>query len=177
MPAGTHTLETNVFIHFQTVFLLRFSAVRRPHRAAAAAFVGAKNQVARSAAVRFGTSRAMTDPYNNPDALPSATIDAIITRLEERGRHPFFLAAINEYAAVLERDRKLSILELGCGTGVVIRHIETLVHPSSALRAADISLQFLQGPPPPERAVSSSISQFEKPRKIAFQSRLGSSGI
>ena len=79
MPAGTHTLETNVFIHFQTVFLLRFSAVRRPHRAAAAAFVGAKNQVARSAAVRFGTSRAMTDPYNNPDALPSATIDAIIT--------------------------------------------------------------------------------------------------
>lgn len=86
----------------------------------------------------------MTDPYHNPDALPPATIDAIITRLEERGRHPFFLQAINQYASALERDRKLSVLELGCGTGVVIRHIETLLHPSSALRAADISLQFLQ---------------------------------
>jgi hypothetical protein len=91
----------------------------------------------------------MSDPYHNPDALPPSTIEAIITRLEERGRHPFFLAAINQYAAVLERDRKLSILELGCGTGVVIRHIETLVHPSSVLRAADISEQFLQGSHPP----------------------------
>jgi hypothetical protein len=90
----------------------------------------------------------MSDPYHNPDALPPSTIEAIITRLEERGRHPFFLAAINQYAAVLERDRKLSILELGCGTGVVIRHIETLVHPSSVLRAADISEQFLQCSPP-----------------------------
>ena len=87
----------------------------------------------------------MTDPYHNPDALPSSTIDAIITRLEERGRHPFFLSAINQYVAILERDRKLSILELGCGTGVVMRYVETLVHPTSVLRAADISEQFLQG--------------------------------
>jgi SAM-dependent methyltransferase len=87
----------------------------------------------------------MTDPYHNPDALPSSTIEAIITRLEERGRHPFFLSAINQYVATLERDRKLSVLELGCGTGVVIRHVETLVHPTCILRAADISEQFLQG--------------------------------
>ena len=87
----------------------------------------------------------MTDPYHNPDALPSSTIDAIITRLEERGRHPFFLAAINQYVSVLERDRKLCVLELGCGTGVVMRHVETLVHPTCVLRAADISAQFLQG--------------------------------
>jgi hypothetical protein len=91
------------------------------------------------------TAVGMSDPYHNPDALPSHTVDAIIARMEERGRHPFFLAAINQYVATLERDRKISILELGCGTGVVIRHIETLVHPTSVLRAADISMQFLQG--------------------------------
>jgi SAM-dependent methyltransferase len=91
------------------------------------------------------TPAIMTDPYHNPDALSASTIDAIITRLEERGRHPFFLAAINQYVGILERDRKLSILELGCGTGVVIRYVETLVHPSCVLRAADISEQFLQG--------------------------------
>jgi hypothetical protein len=68
----------------------------------------------------------MSDPYHNPDALPSHTVDAIIARMEERGRHPFFLAAINQYVATLERDRKISILELGCGTGVGISGFRTL---------------------------------------------------
>jgi hypothetical protein len=117
------------------------SMIRRPRSINAACAVHTQ-----AANVDWQFSEAdMTDPYHNPDALPSSTIDAIITRLEERGRHPFFLSAINQYVAILERDRKLSILELGCGTGVVMRYVETLVHPTSVLRAADISEQFLQG--------------------------------
>lgn len=112
----------------------------------------------------------MTDPYHNPDSLPASTIDAIITRLEERGRHPFFLAAINQYVAILERDRKLSILELGCGTGVVMRYVETLVHPTSVLRAADISEQFLQGAHVPCR-MPTVISQYAQLRETAFRRR------
>jgi hypothetical protein len=112
----------------------------------------------------------MTDPYHNPDSLPASTIDAIITRLEERGRHPFFLAAINQYVAILERDRKLSILELGCGTGVVMRYVETLVHPTSVLRAADISEQFLQGAHVPSR-MPTVISHYAQLQETAFRRR------
>lgn len=85
----------------------------------------------------------MPDPYLNVDGLKPETTEAIITRLEERGCHPFFLSAINSYAAALPRDRKLNILELGCGTGVVLRHVETIVDSSCELIGADISEKLL----------------------------------
>jgi SAM-dependent methyltransferase len=84
----------------------------------------------------------MPDPYLNVDGLKPETTEAIITRLEERGCHPFFLSAINSYAAVLPH-RKLNILELGCGTGVVLRHVETIVDSSCELIGADISEKLL----------------------------------
>jgi hypothetical protein len=37
------------------------------------------------------------DPYNNPDQQSEATIQAMVTRLEERGQHPVFAGMIGAY--------------------------------------------------------------------------------
>ncbi len=86
----------------------------------------------------------MPDPYANPDALPESTIRAMITRLEERGRHGGFLGMIRKYVHALPADRPLRVLDFGCGTGVVTRQLAEALHPSSELHGADVSLEFLK---------------------------------
>lgn len=86
---------------------------------------------------------AKMDPYQNPDQQSDATIHAMMTRLEERGQHPFFLRLITNYANQVRTDVPLHVLELGCGTGVVIRHFEKRLHPESTLIGADISRRLL----------------------------------
>lgn len=85
----------------------------------------------------------MADPYTNPDAQPESAIQAMITRLEERGRHSGFLRMIRKYAATLPSDRPLTVLDLGCGTGVVVRQLTETVHPASAFYGADVSAELL----------------------------------
>jgi ubiquinone/menaquinone biosynthesis C-methylase UbiE len=79
------------------------------------------------------------DPYNDPDSQADTTLQSMITRLEERGRHPGFLRMIRDYALTLPQERPLTVLDLGCGTGVVIRQLMEILHPSSVLHGADIS--------------------------------------
>lgn len=85
----------------------------------------------------------MADPYTNPDAQPESAIQAMITRLEERGRHAGFLRMIRHYVKALPDDRPLGVLDLGCGTGVVVRQLAEALHPSSVLHGADISAELL----------------------------------
>ncbi len=68
----------------------------------------------------------------------------MITRLEERGRHNRFLRMIGKYVDTLPKDRPLTVLDLGCGTGVVIRQLASRLHPGSALHGADVSLELLK---------------------------------
>lgn len=79
------------------------------------------------------------DPYSNPDQQAAPTLQAMITRLEERGRHPLFQRMIGQYVNEIPADRPLRVLDLGCGTGVVIRLLEQRLHPESGLHGADIS--------------------------------------
>ena len=79
------------------------------------------------------------DPYSDPDSQASATREAMITRLEERGRNPEFARMIRDYAMTLPQDRPISVLDLGCGTGVVARQLADVLHPSSIIRGADVS--------------------------------------
>lgn len=83
------------------------------------------------------------DPYQNPDQQSDATIHAMVTRLEQRAQHPFFLRLIANYANQVRTDIPLHILDLGCGTGVVIRQFETRLHSESTLIGADISSRLL----------------------------------
>ncbi len=79
------------------------------------------------------------DPWANPDSQNELTQQAMITRLEDRGRHPIFLQFIRNYASTIAADSSLKLLEIGCGTGVVLRQIAETLHPASELHGADIS--------------------------------------
>jgi SAM-dependent methyltransferase len=79
------------------------------------------------------------DPYSNPDQQADTTLQAMITRLEERGQHPVFHRMIDQYANEIAADTPIRLLDLGCGTGVVIRLLEQRLHPAAILHGADIS--------------------------------------
>ena len=83
------------------------------------------------------------DPYNDPDQQSDATIQAMVTRLEERGRHPVFACMIGAYVSQVPAEVPLRVLDLGCGTGVVARALEARLHPDSALVGADVSQRLL----------------------------------
>ncbi len=85
----------------------------------------------------------MPDPYLNPDALPESTLTAMSTRLEERGQHAGFLKMMDRYLSTLPTDRPLRVLDLGTGTGVVLRRLAEKLHPDSELHGADISNNLL----------------------------------
>lgn len=63
------------------------------------------------------------DVYRITDQLDDVTLDALITRLEARGRHPRFIAMMQEYFDAMDIDSALAVLDLGCGTGVAARAI------------------------------------------------------
>ncbi len=86
----------------------------------------------------------MPDPYTNPDAQSEAATQAMITRLEERGRDSRFLRMIRKYSATLPRDEPLTVLDLGCGTGVVVRQLAEVLHASSTLHGGDVSAVLLK---------------------------------
>ena len=86
----------------------------------------------------------MPDPYTAPDEQIESTIQAMITRLEERGRHRGFLDMIHNYLKTLSQNKPLKVLDLGCGTGVVILQIAEFLHPSSQLYGADVSAVLLK---------------------------------
>ena len=85
----------------------------------------------------------MPDPYTNPDGQEESAIQAMKTRLEERGKNDHFSRMIECYADTLPKDQPLCALDLGCGTGVVIRQLAKKLHPESTLHGADISQQLL----------------------------------
>jgi ubiquinone/menaquinone biosynthesis C-methylase UbiE len=63
------------------------------------------------------------DVYRITDKLDPATLDVMVARLEVRGRHPRFAAMTAEYLDAMAIDSSRSVLDLGCGTGVVARAI------------------------------------------------------
>ena len=63
------------------------------------------------------------DVYRITDQLDDPTLDALVARLEARGKHPRFIAMMQEYLDAMPIDSARSVLDLGCGTGVVARAI------------------------------------------------------
>lgn len=63
------------------------------------------------------------DVYRVTDQLDNATLDALIARLEARGRHPRFVQMMTEYLERMEIDACATVLDIGCGTGVAARAI------------------------------------------------------
>ena len=63
------------------------------------------------------------DVYRVTDKLDDLTLDVIITRLEARGKHPRFIAMMNQYLDAMDIDSAKTVLDIGCGTGVAARAI------------------------------------------------------
>ncbi|HTT36309.1 MAG TPA: methyltransferase domain-containing protein [Burkholderiales bacterium] len=63
------------------------------------------------------------DVYRITDRLDDPTLDALVARLEARGRHPRFLAMLHEYLDAMAIDSAATVVDLGCGSGVVARTI------------------------------------------------------
>jgi ubiquinone/menaquinone biosynthesis C-methylase UbiE len=63
------------------------------------------------------------DVYRVTDKLDDLTLDVVITRLEARGKHPRFIAMMNQYLDAMDIDSAKTVLDIGCGTGVAARAI------------------------------------------------------
>lgn len=63
------------------------------------------------------------DMYRITNELDDATLEALVTRLEARGKHHRFTAMMNEYFSAMKIQSAKSVLDLGCGTGVAARAI------------------------------------------------------
>ena len=63
------------------------------------------------------------DVYRITDTLDDPTLEVLVTRLESRGRHPRFIAMMNEYFDAMKIESARSVLDLGCGTGIAARAI------------------------------------------------------
>jgi len=66
---------------------------------------------------------ASVDVYGRTQELDATTLDAIVTRLEARGKQAIFAKMINEYLDRLPLASIGRVLDLGCGTGVAARAI------------------------------------------------------
>jgi ubiquinone/menaquinone biosynthesis C-methylase UbiE len=63
------------------------------------------------------------DVYRITDELDHPTLDVLATRLEARGKHPRFIEMMQQYLGAMRIDSAATVLDLGCGTGVVTRAI------------------------------------------------------
>jgi cyclopropane fatty-acyl-phospholipid synthase-like methyltransferase len=71
--------------------------------------------------------------------MDAATLAVMAERLEGRGRHPFFLAAIGEYMDHLALSGTEAVLDIGCGTAVAARAIARCPEVSGPITAINIS--------------------------------------
>ena len=80
-----------------------------------------------------------TDVYGMTDQLDDSILDVIVTRLEARGKHPFFMKALQEYLEVMDIGSAETVLDMGCGTGVATRAIAQFPGFSGKVTGTDLS--------------------------------------
>ena len=63
------------------------------------------------------------DLFARTDRLDSDTLDVLAAHLEARGRHPVFADMLSEYLDAMQIAPAASVLDVGCGSGMVARAI------------------------------------------------------
>jgi ubiquinone/menaquinone biosynthesis C-methylase UbiE len=84
------------------------------------------------------------DIWQQLESAESSTIDRIVERLEMRGRDDAFVAMTDRYLNRIDVDGFDSVLELGCGTGVVSRSIAARPDFGGSVVGSDYSSQLIE---------------------------------
>lgn len=72
---------------------------------------------------RKGGNTAARDPHRFSNELDEASIGRIAARLESRAHNEVFARLLDTYLTRLALPTRISVLEVGCGTGAVLRSI------------------------------------------------------
>jgi ubiquinone/menaquinone biosynthesis C-methylase UbiE len=103
-----------------------------------------RDQASREANVVDQTQLRAPDVYGRTFEMDVSALAAIAERLEARGGHPFIAAVIEEYMAGLIQSPADTVLEIGCGTGVVARAIARRPEMNGSVTAVDISPHLIE---------------------------------
>src|SRR5262245_744860 len=79
------------------------------------------------------------DLFARTDRLDAATLDALVLRFEARGKHPAFANMLHEYLDAMQIAPAASVLDLGCGTGLVAREIARHTGFTGSVAGIDLS--------------------------------------
>src|SRR3712207_9222830 len=79
------------------------------------------------------------DPYRITDKLEDPLLDVMVSRLEARGDHWFFLNVLREYLDAMDIDSASAVLDMGSGTGVAARTIARRANFSGKVTGIDLS--------------------------------------
>lgn len=83
------------------------------------------------------------DPYRVADQVDATLLEMMASRLEERGRDARFLGMIDDYLAATRISEATTVLDLGCGTGVVARRIARRKDFTGQITGVDLSPQLI----------------------------------
>jgi 2-polyprenyl-3-methyl-5-hydroxy-6-metoxy-1,4-benzoquinol methylase len=82
---------------------------------------------------------ATSDVWGRTTDIEESALTVMVERLESRAKHPFFRGVIADYLGGLELNRISSVLEIGCGTGVVSRALAGRPGFRGTITATDVS--------------------------------------
>lgn len=86
---------------------------------------------------------AQNDPWGTTNDQDTATLDAMIARLEMRAAFPPFIEMLDQYLGAMGIDRAASVLDMGCGTGFAARRIAARPGFSGRITGVDLSDYFV----------------------------------
>jgi len=84
------------------------------------------------------------DPHRFINELDDEKVQRLIARLESRGKDEVFTGLLHAYASRLELPQRQRILEVGCGTGVVVRALARREDFAGKLIGVDQSPAFIE---------------------------------
>lgn len=83
------------------------------------------------------------DPYREIDAQPDPV--RVIESLEERGRTPAQARMRRRFLRFIPVRAGAAVLEVGCGTGVIVRDLASMVGPRGRVAGVDVSRAVIAG--------------------------------
>ena len=86
----------------------------------------------------------MADIFQSLDQLDSEKLQMVVDRLEYRGTSPAFVAMRERYFDRLPLEQCRSVLDMGCGTGVVTRALAARLPDAAKVTGSDFSAELIE---------------------------------